>query len=87
MTQDEFLTGSQILLRIIIFGGLGVISLMIIYTILKTLKADYRTRGFLGLLIGIIKLTLFIGLVGFIIFLASVNDWLGALDKFISSLK
>jgi len=42
MSTDEFITGSQILLRILIFGGLGIISLMIIYTILKTLKAAYR---------------------------------------------
>ena len=87
MSTDEFITGSQILLRILIFGGLGIISLMIIYTILKTLKADYRTRGFLGLLIGLIKLALFIGVVGFLVLLAVANDWLGALDSFIEGLR
>jgi hypothetical protein len=87
MSFDEFLNGSQILLRIIIFGGLGVISLMVIYTILKTLKADYRSRGFLGLLLGIIKLTLFIGLIGLLIFVAIANDWLGAIDEFIAGLR
>ncbi|MDI6784007.1 MAG: hypothetical protein QME64_07940 [bacterium] len=87
MSTDEFITGSQILLRILIFGGLGVISLMVLYTILKTLKADYRTRGFLGLLIGLIKLALFVAAVGFLVFLAIANDWLGALDNFIAGLK
>ena len=87
MTADEFFSGSQILLRVIIFGGLGIFSLMVIYTILKTLKADYRTRGFFGLLLGLIKLTLFIGLVGFLIFIAIANDWLGAIDQFIAGLR
>lgn len=87
MSQDEFLTGSQILLRILLFGGLGTICLMVIYTTLKTLKADYRTRGFLGLLVGIIKLALFIGLIGFLIFVAIANDWLGAIDEFIAGFK
>jgi hypothetical protein len=87
MTGDEFFSGSQILLRIILFGGLGVISLMVIYTILKSLKADYRTRGFLGLLIGIVKLALFIALIGLLIFVAIANDWLGAIDKFIAGLR
>lgn len=87
MSTEEFITGAQIGLRILLFGGLGAICLMVIYTILKTLKADYRTRGFLGLLIGLLKLALFIALVGTLVFLAIANDWLGALDNIIAGLK
>ncbi|MCX7919275.1 MAG: hypothetical protein N3A72_06660 [bacterium] len=86
MSTEEYIHWLQIGYRILLFGGAGFISLLVIYTILRTLKEDYRTRGFLGLLIGLIKLAIFVGIIGIIVFLAIANDWLGAIDRFIAGL-
>jgi hypothetical protein len=85
--EDFFITLGQKGLRFLLIGGLSIICLMVIYTILKTLKADYRTRGFWGFLLGIIKLTFFIAIVALLIFLAVANNWLGALDSFIEGFR
>ncbi len=79
MSFDEFQNLGAWIIRIAVYGTLLAVALGFLVVLLKSFRANLRTRGIVGILIGIIKLIVFAGIILIVVHLAQQYEWV---DKF-----
>lgn len=79
MSFDEFQHLGAWLIRLVVYGTLAIIAFGFLVVILRSFRANLRSRGIIGILIGVIKLAIYIGVILILVYFARQGEWI---DKF-----
>jgi len=79
MSTDEYSALAGWLIRLVVYGTLAAIAFGFLVVMLKSFRANLRSRGIVGILIGVVQFAIYIGLILILVHFAKENNWI---DKF-----
>lgn len=81
MSTEEYQHIAINIIKVVIYGGLGALALGILIVILRSVRANLRSRGFIGLIIVILQFLTFAGVVILLLHLSNEQGWVGKLES------
>jgi len=85
MSIEEFQNLAVWIIRIVVYGTLAAIALGFLAVILRSLRANLRTRGIVGILIIIFQFAIYFGVIVLIVHLAQEYQWIDRFEYFLES--
>ena len=79
MSFEDFSKLGAWVIRVVVYGTLAIIALGFLVVILRSFRANLRSRGIVGILTGIVKLAIYVGVILIFLYYAKENNWV---DKF-----
>ena len=80
MSINEYQHIAGLIIKYGIYGVILAIALGFLIVILRSLRANLRSKGIVGILIAIIQFAIYIGLIVIVVHLAQQYDWISKLE-------
>ena len=80
MSTEEYQHIVANIIKYAIYGGLGALALGILIVVLRSIRANLRSRGILGLITIIIQLLTVAGIVILFLHLSKEQDWVNKIE-------
>ena len=83
MSTEEFQGIAVWIVRAVIYGILGAIIIGISVVFIRSVRANIRSRGFLGILIIIIQTLTLVGIIVVLVYFANEYGWVDRIQELI----